>query len=77
MFDNEYIFYGKHANMVNKLKGKLGDTLPGLFSSNYLLYNIAPYIGYRYKRRVRLIRVQMLLAKFLRVKCWSMRMSLR
>lgn len=51
MFDNEYIFYGKHANMVNKLKGKLGDTLPGLFSSNYLLYNIAPYIGYRYKRK--------------------------
>ena len=51
MFDKEYVFYGKHAEMVNKLKGKLSDSIPGIFSTNWLIFNIAPFIGYKYKRK--------------------------
>lgn len=52
MFDKEYMFKGKHAQMVSELQAKLSDQIPrGFFGSNYEVYKIAPIIGYIYQRK--------------------------
>ncbi len=51
MFDKEYVFYGKHAQMVKKLSGKLSPESGKLFETNYDVYLLAPIIGYLYGRK--------------------------
>lgn len=52
MFDKEYVFKGKHAQMVDRLKGVLStDINKGIFRTNYQIYQIAPIIGYLFKRK--------------------------
>ncbi len=52
MFDNEYVFYGKHADMVKKMTAKLSDEIgSGFFNTNYDIYQVAPFVGWIYKRR--------------------------
>lgn len=52
MFDKEYIFYGKHAMMADKLKAKLDDEIGrGFFSTIYDIYQIAPIVGLIYSRK--------------------------
>lgn len=52
MFDREYVFYGKHAEMVKKMTAKLSDEIGrGFFDTNYDIYHVAPLIGWVYKRR--------------------------
>lgn len=51
MFDKEYVFYGKHAEMVKKLTAKLSDGIgKGFFTTNYEVYRVAPMVGWIYKR---------------------------
>lgn len=57
MFDKEYQFRGKHAEMVLRLTGNLDKEIgKGLFRSNYDVYEIAPIIGYLFKRKAPLDR---------------------
>lgn len=52
MFDKEYFFYGKHADMVKRLTSKLDDEIgKPFFSTNADIYLIAPLIGYIYNRK--------------------------
>lgn len=52
MFDREYVFRGKHAEMVDRLKAKLSDEIgTGLFDTTYDIYRIAPIIGWIYNRK--------------------------
>lgn len=52
MFDKEYVFYGKHADMVRKMTAKLSDEIGrGFFDTNYEIYRVAPFVGWIYKRR--------------------------
>lgn len=52
MFDKEYVFYGKHADMVKKMTAKLSDEIGrGFFGTNYEIYQVAPFVGWIYKRR--------------------------
>lgn len=52
MFDKEYVFHGKHADIVKRLTNPLGpDVDRSLFRTNYDVYRIAPIIGYLYGRR--------------------------
>lgn len=52
MFDSEYIFRGKHAEMVIKLTNSLDDRIGrGFFRYNYEVYRLAPIVGFLYKRR--------------------------
>ena len=52
MFDKEYVFHGKHADIVKRLTNPLGpDVDRSLFKTNYDLYRIAPIIGFLYGRR--------------------------
>lgn len=57
MFDKEYAFYGKHAEIVNRLKGNLNSEIGrGLFKTNYNIYSVAPLIGVLYNRKADLDR---------------------
>lgn len=51
MFDKEYVFRGKHAEMVDKLTAALDDSIGALFSSNYDVYAVAPIVGLMYNRK--------------------------
>ncbi len=52
MFDKEYVFHGKHADIVKRLTNSLGSDIDrSLFKTNYDVYRIAPIIGYLYSRR--------------------------
>ncbi len=52
MFDREYVFYGKHAEMVKKLTAKASDEVgKSFFATNYDVYKLAPIIGWIYKRK--------------------------
>ena len=52
MFDKEYFFYGKHADMVKRLTSKLDDEIgKSFFNTNADIYLIAPLIGYIYNRK--------------------------
>ena len=50
MFDKEYSFRGRHAERVNKLTAKFGDTT-SLFERNFDVYIMAPIVGFLYGRR--------------------------
>lgn len=55
MFDKEYVFRGKHAEMVRKLTAKLDDSVGrSLFKTNYDVYAIAPVVGLMYNRKAEL-----------------------
>ena len=59
MFDKEYSFKGKHADMVNKLKSEFstlnedGTKIHGnsFFDTNYQIYELAPIIGFCYQQK--------------------------
>lgn len=52
MFDKEYVFYGKHADIVKKLTSPLTSTIKKrLFDTNYDVYAVAPLLGYLYNRK--------------------------
>ncbi len=52
MFDKEYVFKGKHADMVKRLTGSLGsDIKKTFFETNYDVYALAPFVGFLYGRR--------------------------
>lgn len=54
MFDKEYFFYGKHADMVKRLTSKLDDAIEkSFFTTNADIYLIAPLIGYIYNRKAK------------------------
>lgn len=52
MFDKEYRFKGKHAEMVKRLVGNLDSKIgKGFFSTNADVYLVAPIIGFMYQRK--------------------------
>ena len=52
MFDREYCFYGKYADIVKKLTTKLNDEIGTVFFERNLdVYEIAPIIGWVYQRK--------------------------
>ena len=52
MFDKEYVFYGKHADIVKKLTSPLTSNIKKkLFENNIDVYVVAPLIGYLYNRK--------------------------
>ena len=52
MFDKEYVFYGKHAKMIDRLKANLSDEIGrGFFNTTYDIYQVAPLVGWLYNRR--------------------------
>lgn len=54
MFEKEYVFYGKHADMVRRMTAKLSDEIGrGFFCTNYEIYRVAPFVGWIYKRRAK------------------------
>ncbi len=55
MFDKEYVFRGKHAEMVKRLTAKLGDSEGrALFKTNYDVYAVAPIVGLMYNNKAEL-----------------------
>ena len=51
MFDSEYVFRGKHADMVKRLTAPLGANIKkSIFETNYDVYAVAPFVGYLYIR---------------------------
>lgn len=52
MFDKEYVFYGKHAKMIDRLKANLSDEIGrGFFNTTYDINQVAPLVGWLYNRR--------------------------
>ena len=51
MFDKEYSFRGKHADMVNNLTKEFDNNRNKLFERNYDVYKLAPIIGFLYQRK--------------------------
>ena len=59
MFEEQYKFRGKHADMVNRLKGtfslssETGNIIKNhsIFDNNYQIYELAPIIGFLYNRK--------------------------
>lgn len=52
MFDKEYSFSGKHADMVRKLTAQFGDDVTNkLFNRNIDVYIVAPIVGFLYGRK--------------------------
>lgn len=48
MFDKEYSFQGKHAEMVTSLTNAFGQGNHKLFDHNYDVYILAPIVGFLY-----------------------------
>ena len=51
MFDKEYAFKGKHAQMVSDLTKKFDIMNNQIFQRNYDVYLLAPIIGFLYQRK--------------------------
>lgn len=51
MFDKEYSFRGKHADMVNNLTKEFDNNRNKLFERNYDVYKLTPIIGFLYQRK--------------------------
>ena len=64
MFDKEYSFKGKHADMVEKLTGSFSITNADgttqnkhkLFERNFDVYLLAPIIGFLYRRTIKILK---------------------
>ena len=56
MFDKEYSFTGKHAEMVIKLTNEFDSKKNKFFDHNYDVYMLAPIIGFLYQRKAELDR---------------------
>ena len=54
MFDKEYSFRGKHAEMVTKLTSEFDNQKNKFFEHNYDVYMLAPIIGFLYQRKAAL-----------------------
>ena len=71
MFDKEYVFYGKHADIVKKLTSPLTSNIKKkLFENNIDVYVVAPLIGYLYNEKLMWKKVRILPQKFLETKLW-------
>ena len=54
MFENDYVFKGKHANMVTRLTSEIdSETKFKLFDRNVDVLIIAPIVGFLYGRTAR------------------------
>lgn len=51
MFDKEYSFRGRHAEMVRRLTAEFDSQHHQLFARNIDVYMVAPVIGFMYNRR--------------------------
>ncbi len=51
MFDKEYSFRGKHAEMVKKLTAKFDENNDKLFERNVDVYKMAPIVGFLYGKK--------------------------
>ena len=51
MFDKEYSFRGKHAEIVIKLTASFNKQNAALFSRNLDVYLLAPIVGFLYSRK--------------------------
>lgn len=51
MFDKEYSFRGKHAEMVKMLTAKFDENNNKLFERNVDVYRMAPIVGFLYGRK--------------------------
>lgn len=51
MFDKEYVFKGKHAEMVKRLTAKFDEKNHQLFKYNVDVYRMAPIVGFLYGRK--------------------------
>lgn len=51
MFDTDYSFRGKHADMVNELTAPFDDRGNKLFIRNLDVYLVAPIVGFLYRRK--------------------------
>lgn len=51
MFDKEYVFKGKHAEMVRMLTSKFNENNDKLFERNVDVYKMAPVVGFLYGRK--------------------------
>lgn len=56
LFDKEYSFVGKHAEMVIKLTNEFDNKGNKFFKHNYDVYMLAPIIGFLYQRKSALDR---------------------
>ena len=56
MFDKEYNFRGKHAEMVTMLTNEFDNKKNKFFEHNYDVYMLAPIIGFLYQRKAELDR---------------------
>jgi len=54
MFDREYQFRGRHAEVVSKLTSEFDKNKNKLFSRNFDVYLAAPIIGFLYQRKAEL-----------------------
>jgi len=52
MFDKEYSFRGKHAEMVKRLTAKFDEKNNKLFERNVDVYKMAPIVGFLYGKKV-------------------------
>lgn len=50
MFEKDYYFRGKHAQMVLQLTNKQSSDIKALFNSNADVYKVAPIVGFMYQR---------------------------
>lgn len=54
VFEKEYVFRGKHADMVKRMVAKESDGIGrGFFETNYQIYLVAPLVGWAYQQRAR------------------------
>lgn len=56
MFDKEYSFRGKHAEMVKRLTAKFDNKNNKLFERNVDVYIIAPIVGFLYGKKTEVDR---------------------
>lgn len=52
LFEKEYVFRGKYADMVKRMLAKESDRIGrGFFETNYQIYLVAPLVGWAYQQR--------------------------
>lgn len=56
LFQGQYSFYGTHADRVKKLTAEFADKHK-LFSHNHEVYQLAPIVGFLYRRKADLNKV--------------------
>jgi hypothetical protein len=70
MFDKEYDFYGKHADMVLRLTNSFDrdNNIGSVIKTNMDVYEIAPILGYLYNRKAKIDKSTNSMTKIFRDK---------